>query len=118
MDQGLINDIISTSVGGAAGGAVAALVVLGVQALTAALKTRQDAKRIYGWLLANSDKDQEPFRSTRAIASHNNLTEDRVRFVCSHDPRIKLSTGNDEGMWSVHIRKRSRSLKGVYDQID
>lgn len=50
MDQGLINDIISTSVGGAAGGAVAALVVLGIQGLSAALRTSRDAKRIYGWL--------------------------------------------------------------------
>lgn len=118
MDQGLVNDIISTSVGGAAGGAVAALVVLVVQGLNAALKTRRDAKRIYDWLLANSDTKKEPFRSTRAIASHNNLTEDRVRFVCSHDPRIKLSTGKDDDMWSIHIRKRTASVMAVIDEVD
>ena len=118
MDQGLINDIISTSVGGAAGGAVAAFVVLGVQGLSAALRTSRDAKRIYSWLHANSDKEREPFRSTRAIASHNNLTEDRVRYVCSHDPRIKLSTGKDDGMWSIHIRKRTVSVMAVTDEID
>lgn len=61
MDQGLVNDIISTSVGGAAGGAVAALVVLVVQGLNAALKTRRDAKRIYDWLLANSDTKKNHF---------------------------------------------------------
>lgn len=118
MDQGLINDIISTSVGGAAGGAVAALVVLGVQGLSAAIKTKRDATRIYGWLQANSDREKEPFRSTRAIASHNNLTEDRVRFVCSHDSRIKLSTGKDDGMWSIHIRKRTTSVMAITDEID
>jgi hypothetical protein len=118
MDQGLLNDIISTSVGGAAGGAVAALVVLGIQGVSAAWKTHRDAQLIYDWLQANSDKEKEPFRSTRAIASHNNLTEDRVRFVCSHDPRIKLSTGKDEGMWSIHIRKRTVSLMTVTDEHD
>lgn len=118
MDQELLNDIISTSVGGAAGGAVAALVVLAVQGISAAWKTHRDAQRIYDWLQENSDRQEEPFRSTRAIASHNNLTEDRVRFVCSHDPRIKLSTGKDDGMWSIHIRKRTTSVMATTDEID
>lgn len=118
MDQGLINDIISTSVGGAAGGAVAALVVLAVQGMSAAWKNHRDAQHIYDWLQKNSDRKKEPFRSTRAIASHNNLTEDRVLFVCSHDPRIKLSTGKDEGMWSIHIRKRTSSVMSTTDEID
>jgi hypothetical protein len=118
MDQGLLNDIISTSVGGAAGGAVAALVVLGVQGVSAAWKNHRDAQQIYDWLQANSDIEHEPFRSTRAIASHNDLTEDRVRFVCSHDPRIKLSTGKDEGMWSIHIRRRTVTSMTVTDEYD
>lgn len=118
MDQALINDIISTSVGGAAGGAVAALVVLGVQAIYSAWRTRKDSQDIYKWLVENSDREQEPFRSTRSIASHNNLTEDRVRFVCSRDPRIKLSTGKVEDMWSIHIRKRIEDDMTVTDFID
>ncbi|KII29732.1 hypothetical protein [Pseudomonas fluorescens] len=118
MDQALLNDIISTSVGGAAGGAVAALVVLGVQGVSAAWKSHRDARRIYNWLKSNSDLEHEPFRSTRAIASHNDLTEDRVRFVCSRDSRIKLSTGKEEGMWSIHIRRRIVTPTTVTDEYD
>lgn len=118
MDQGLVNDIISTSVGGAAGGAVAALVVLGVQAVSAVWRTRRDAQRIYQWLESNTEKDNHPFRSTRTIASYNNLTEDRVRYVCSHDPRIKLSTGKVEDMWSIHVRQRIETDTTVTDFLD
>lgn len=118
MDQSLINDIISTSVGGAAGGAVAALVVLGVQAVSAAWRTRRDAQNIYQWLVCNTEKDHHPFRSTRTIASYNDLTEDRVRYVCSQDPRIKLSTGKAEDMWSIHVRQRIETDMTVTDLID
>lgn len=109
MDQTLLNDIISTSVGGAAGGAVAGIVIMATQGIRAAWLLRRDANRAYKWLSENSDKDK-PFRSTRTIASHTNLTEDRVRFVCSQDERIKLSTGERADVWSVHIRSRSSSF--------
>lgn len=118
MDHDLVNDIISTSVGGAAGGAVAALVVLAVQAISAACRTKSDAQRIYLWLKNNTESEHHPFRSTRTIASHNNLTEDRVRYVCSQDPRIKLSTGKVEDLWSIHIRNRIETETTVTDFLD
>lgn len=117
MDPQLINDIISTSVGGAAGGAVAGIVIMAIQGIRSSWLDCRDSKRIYKWMVQNSDAKSAPFRSTRAIASHNNLSEDRVRFVCSHDERIKLSTGREEDMWSIHIRKRSTSaIRGVRDE--
>lgn len=109
MDQALLNDIISTSVGGAAGGAVAGIVIMTIQGIRASWLLRRDANRAYNWLVKNSDK-ATPFRSTRSIASHTNLTEDRVRFVCSQDRRIKLSTGEKADVWSIHIRRRSSSF--------
>jgi len=44
---------------------------------------------------------KEAWRSTRAIASYNNLTEDRVRYICSSDERIVLSTGEKEDRWGI-----------------
>jgi hypothetical protein len=44
------------------------------------------------------------FRSTRAISSWNNFTEDRVRYLCSIDKRIYLSTGQKEDIWGIYER--------------
>ena len=45
---------------------------------------------------------KEKWRSTRTIASYNNLTEDRVRYICSSDERIVLSTGEKEDRWGIN----------------
>ncbi|WP_139332539.1 hypothetical protein [Aquipseudomonas alcaligenes] len=71
-----------------------------------------ESKRIYTWLKNNSsEKSGDIFRSTRAIASHCNLTEERVRVLCSSHKKIFLSTGQKEDMWSIHSRK-SKSTFG------
>lgn len=44
------------------------------------------------------------FRSTRAIASWNNLTEDRVQYICSIHKKIYLSTSEKEDLWSLYER--------------
>ena len=57
---------------------------------------------------------EHQYRSTRTIASHNNLTMDRVRFLCSHDERIHLSTGEEEDMWNpVEYKPLSDGEKGT-----
>ena len=62
-------------------------------------------KRVYRWLKESTEgEDSNKFRSTRAIASWNNITEDRVRYICSIHDKIFLSTGQREDMWSVHGR--------------
>lgn len=64
------------------------------------------SKKIYNWLRKNSSKELgNTFRSTRAIASHCNFTEDRVRDLCSKHTKIFLSTGTKEDLWSIHARK-------------
>ena len=88
------------------GGAIAALVVLIIRQLSIKWAEFQDKKRIYHWLKANSkNKPGEQFRSTRTIASWNNLTENRVRYICSIHKKIYLSTGQHEDMWSIHGRE-------------
>jgi len=100
MDQGLFNDIISTSVGGAVGGAVAGLALYGVQQAHQSIRDRIDTSRVLKWM--KSVADSYPYRSTRAIASFNNLTEDRVRFICSRCPEIVMSRGEKEDMWTLN----------------
>lgn len=64
-----------------------------------------ESNRVYKWLKENTtDEPGQQFRSTRAIASWNNLTEDRVRYICSVDGRIFLSTGEKEDMWGIYER--------------
>ena len=66
------------------------------------------AQKQSGSKTINTGDDQgNAYRSTRAIASWTNLTEDRVRYICSIDDRIFLSTGEREDLWSLY-EKRSR----------
>ncbi|VVO21790.1 hypothetical protein [Pseudomonas fluorescens] len=102
MDQGLIDDIISTSFGGAAAG----LALYGMQVLFTWIGVKRDARRVHAWMTKERVAGGDKYRSTRAIASHNNLTEDRARFVCSRDERIKLSVGDDPDKWSLEGRGR------------
>ncbi|ENP8311363.1 hypothetical protein [Vibrio alginolyticus] len=98
--------IIDGVIIGGAGGAIAGITVYLVQAIHDSVSDKMDSKRIFKWLTENTENvDGKKFRSTRAIASYNNLTEDRVRFLCSHHPKIFLSTGEKEDRWSIHSRK-------------
>lgn len=92
---------------GGAGGAIAGLTVWVVQYAHEKVTQRIHAKRIFAWLRKNTvaEPDEgDQFKSTRAIASWNNLTEDRVRLICSIDERIFLSTGPNEDMWGIYDR--------------
>lgn len=62
-----------------------------------------DRKKLYNWLSENSSPGK-PFRSTRTLASWNNLTEDRVRHLCSSHAKIYLSTGDVSDRWSMQPR--------------
>ena len=84
-----------------------------VQYLYKTILDYRESKRIYNWLKGNtSNKAGEQFRSTRAISSWNNLTEDRVRYLCSVHKKIFLSTSGKEDMWGIY----SREPKSVYEE--
>lgn len=95
---------------GGAGGAIAGLTIWLVQYAHDKVVRKIESDRVYKWLKENTTKENtteepgEQFRSTRAIASWNNLTEDRVRHICSIDERIFLSTGEEEDMWGIYER--------------
>jgi hypothetical protein len=98
---------------GAVGGACAGITVWLVQVVCTGIKDQWHKQRVYEWMkrtTANEGVNQ--YRSTWAIASWNNLTEDRTRYICSVDKRIFLSTGEKEDMWSIY----ERGDRSVYEK--
>jgi len=94
---------------GGAGGAIAGISVWLANLLGKKVTERRHKKRVHKWLSSKtSDEDGKRYRSTRSIASHNNLTEDRVRFICSTHESIYLSTGEEEDMWGLYGLGRNK----------
>ncbi len=94
---------------GGAGGAVAGLTVWLIQLAHTHFTDWRHKTRVYDWLKKEAaEKPSQPFRSTRAIASWNNLTEDRVRYICSHHKSIYLSTGENEDLWCIDVDNRGK----------
>lgn len=90
---------------GGAGGAIAGLTVYMVQHLHNKFLDLIDSKQIYNWLQENTaDERGRRWRSTRAIAGYNNLTIDRVRYLCSRHQKINLSVGGKEDIWTIFPR--------------
>ena len=78
------------------------MTVLLVSGLANLVRKYIDKRQVYNWMnKESSGQSSHEFRSTRAIASWNNLTEDRVRYICSIHKKIYLSTGEKEDMWSL-----------------
>ncbi len=99
--------IIIGIVVGAVGGSLAGLTVWIVDYLHKKVLYWVHCNRAHKWLSLNTKPNHEDdYRSTRTIASYNNLTEDRVRFICSEDSRIVLSTGETEDLWGIKERVR------------
>jgi hypothetical protein len=98
---------------GGAGGAIAGLTVSFIRYLHNKALEWTHKRRIYNWLKLNTSIEAgNEYRSTRAIASWNNLTEDRVRYICSIHTNIYLSTGDREDMWSLY----ERGDRSVYEK--
>ena len=64
-------------------------------------------KLLLKWLenstVPNDIKNRE-WRSTRTIASYNNMTKKRVIYICSITKEIAHSTGKNEDLWGVDKR--------------
>jgi len=91
---------------GGAGGAIAGLTVFSVQRLYNHLNYKMDSKRVFTWLNENcEDKPGKKYRTTRTISSWTNLPEDRVRYLCSRNNKIRLSVGPEEDRWTTLERE-------------
>lgn len=93
MDSNIWDGIIV----GASGGSIAGVTVYIIQYCHQKIRDFTEMRRVNAWLKENSTGGK--WRSTRAVASWTNLTEDRVQYLCSKSPEIQLSTGKKEGMW-------------------
>lgn len=97
---------------GGVGGAIAGLFIWLLDLAKKCLEDNRDTKKIEYWLSENTFPNsgtEEKWRTSRAIASHNDLTEDRVAYICSKSEKIVLSTAQShrtEEMWGVKARVR------------
>jgi len=108
--------IVDGIVIGAAGGAIAGLTVWLVQYVHDKVTQKLESNRVFKWLKENTiNEPGQQFRSSRAIASWNNLTWERVRYICSVDKRIFLSTGEKEDMWGIyeHVPRSVYETRGI-----
>jgi hypothetical protein len=101
--------IIEGVIIGATGGSLAGLTIWSVQFIHDKFSIWVGTKRIYSWMVRKTeDVEGKRFRSTRAIASWNNMTENRARFLCSNSSKIFLSTGEIEDRWSIYEHVRNK----------
>lgn len=52
----------------------------------------KDLKLIYDFLKSSTNNTEYVYRSTEAISSETNLTENRVESLCAKTPKIKRNT--------------------------
>ena len=70
--------------------------------ISAERKDALEKQRVYGWLqeVTISENTLMNWRSTRAIASYNNLTLDRVRHLCNHHESI-VQHHTEKELWGI-----------------
>ncbi|MEW5769921.1 MAG: hypothetical protein AB1831_06085 [Pseudomonadota bacterium] len=107
------NEILSGVLVGAAGGAVAGLILWIIGRLNDYEIEYRERRRVYKWLdNVTLPPQAKKWRSTRSISSFTDITEDRVRYLCSRHPKIKLSTGDKE-LWGIDGRARREDEDGI-----
>lgn len=110
-------DVYSGIVIGAVGGAAAGLVLWLVARLNHYEIEWSEKRRVFEWLnKVTSMPEASQWRSTRLIASYTDLTEDRVRYLCSIHKKIVLSS-RDKEVWGIKGRARDTSETGVHGTV-
>ncbi len=97
---------------GGAGGAIAGLAIWLIQLSRERVTVKKDKNRVYNYL-CNETKDyrgsgfvydpatDQRCVSTKNIASHTNLTQDRVRYICSIHEEIIPNYEVLEERWCI-----------------
>jgi hypothetical protein len=96
-----------------AGGALLAMAVIGILALSrTAITVRRDSRTVHRWLSAHTrDEPGESHRSTSQIAAGTQLTESRTEAACRHDDRI-IQSAKQPDLWSIWRQEP----ESVYDR--
>jgi len=98
--------VIDGIIVGASGGAIAGLTLSVVQYARDKVLETLHKRRIHKWLCSSTrDEAGKQARCTKEIASWTNLTEDRVRYLCSTHPRVFLVLTGGAEKWSTLTRK-------------
>ncbi len=89
---------------GASGGAIAGITVYLFKFAHDKISDCKDKRNVFNWMKheIRTNKNNNKHLSTRLIASYNNLTMDRVRFICSQHKEIYLSAGPNEDLWGIY----------------
>jgi len=104
----MCNSLFEGIIIGGSGGALAGISIMIIKRLGKQIGECQDKRRIYHWLIER--KKLEPdfkYRNTRTIASWTNLTEERVRYICSSHKLIHLSVSEKEDLWTIFDRNEA-----------
>jgi hypothetical protein len=104
----MCNSFLEGIIIGGSGGALAGLTIMIINWIGKKVSECVDKRKVYNWLCQR--KKSEPdfkYRNTRTIASWTNLTEDRVRYICSCHNRIHLSVAEKEDLWTVFDRDQA-----------
>ena len=89
---------------GATGGSIAGITVYLFKYLHDKVNDYSDKCRVYKWMeneiLTNELNNKH--LSTKLIASYNNMTMDRARYICSMYQDIYLSAGPNNDLWGIY----------------
>ena len=91
-------NILEGVVIGASGGSIAGITVYLIQYFHQKIRDFFEMRKVNRWLKKNSPGGK--WHTARAIASWNNLPEDRVRYLCSIDKDIELSSELNDALWA------------------
>lgn len=96
-------NIISGIIIGSVGGFFAGIAIWIVGLLRESWLKSRDKRRIYKWLLANTEKGSmnKEWRSAKTIASYTDLPIDRTIYICSIHEKIAQNTGDKENLFTL-----------------
>ena len=77
-------------------GIVSGIAVIAIAAIVKHAKDKIDTNKIISFLEASANDTDFTYRSNYAISSETNLSEERVRKLCSKSKKIKRNTKEKE----------------------
>ena len=83
---------------------IAVIIIIGIVKM---IKDKSDTNKIISYLQASLKTSDYKLRSNHAIASETNLSEERVRNLCSKSTAIKRNTNEKESWQLVNESKNT-----------